>query len=139
MFLYIVKGMIKCDFWELESTEKLLLQTKYGIMLTHVITTHFSPRECDLKWCHNLIRFNLLFYLNKVTRNAYVAFFYYLNIISVSKPIYFYIFWKVWLNLIFESWNQLKSYDGLNLKNVWMQKSFCLVISTKGDLQIQMI
>ena len=73
-----------------------------------------------------------------MARNAYVAFFYYLNIISASKPIYFYIFWKVWLNVIFESWNQLKSFYGLNLKNVWMQKSFCLVIFTMGDLQIQM-
>ena len=73
-----------------------------------------------------------------MARNAYVAFFYYLNIISASKPIYFYIFWKVWLNVIFESWNQLKSYYGLNLKNVWMQKSFCLVIFTMGDLYIQM-
>ena len=73
-----------------------------------------------------------------MARNAYVAFFYYLNIISASKPIYFYIFWKVWLNVIFESWNQLKSYYGLNLKNVWMQQSFCLVIFTRGDLEIQM-
>ena len=24
MFLYILKGMVKCDFWELESTQKLL-------------------------------------------------------------------------------------------------------------------
>ena len=24
MFLYILKGMIKCDFWELESTQKIL-------------------------------------------------------------------------------------------------------------------
>ena len=69
-----------------------------------------------------------------MTRNAYVAFFYYLNNISVSKPIYFYIFWKLWSNVIFASWNQLKSYYGLNLKNVWMQKSFFLVIFTMGDL-----
>ena len=74
-----------------------------------------------------------------MTRNAYVALFYYLDIISISKPIYFYIFWKVCSDVIFESWYQLKSYYGLNLKNVWMQKSFCLVIFTKGDLQIQMI
>ena len=40
--------------------------------------------------------------------------------------------------MIFESWNQLKSFYGLNLKNVWMQKSFCLVIFPMGDLQIQM-
>ena len=24
IFLYILKGMVKCDFWELESTQKLL-------------------------------------------------------------------------------------------------------------------
>ena len=86
-----------------------ILQTKHGIMLTHVITTYFSTWECDLKWCHNLIRFNLLFQLNKVTRNAYVVFFYYLNIISISKPICVYIFWKVWSNVIFESWNNSKT------------------------------
>src|SRR3954471_15157122 len=83
----------KSNFYSLKNYLRFnILQTKHGIMLTHVITTYFSTWECDLKWCQNLIRFNLLFHLNKVTRNVYVAFFYYLDIISVIKPICSYIF-----------------------------------------------
>ena len=71
-------------------------------------------------------------------RNAIITIFYYLNIFYEGKPRYFYIFWKVVKNVIFESWEHLKSISRLFIKNHWSEKSYWLAKITVIVLQFRL-